>query len=110
MALTAAASTTLAAGVGGVAVVRSVRRAQDRQRRLHALRLNDDIVQGLAVAKYALAAGDVATAADAVDATLGSAKNIVGNLLRPRHGIQPVEPGDLVRMKPAGGSPPAIRL
>jgi hypothetical protein len=49
----------------------------------------DDLVQRLAVAKYALAAGDEATAAQAVDAALALARHLMtrdhgDSLLRTR--------------------------
>ena len=49
----------------------------------------DDLVQRLAVAKYALAAGDAAAAAEAVDAALALARHLMtrnhgDSLLRTR--------------------------
>jgi hypothetical protein len=82
-----------------------------RGRQQQALQFNDDIVQGLAVAKYALAAGDTDGAAEAVDNTLEAAKHIVADLLGDRRSQFPIHPGDLVRTRPADvTSPPNSRL
>ena len=51
----------------------------------------DDLVQRLAVAKYALAAGDAAAAAEALDAALALARH----LMTQNHG------DSLLRTKPA---------
>jgi PAS domain S-box-containing protein len=74
-----------------------LREAERRQR--EALSLNDDVVQGLAVAGYALGAGDTTTASRVVAATLDSARSIVSNLLGEAG--SGLGPGDLVRQKPA---------
>lgn len=60
-----------------------------------ALEINDNVVQGLVVAKYSLAAGEVDRAKLAVEATLSSAKNIVGDLIGDEDRV--LSPGDLVR-------------
>lgn len=73
--------------------------AERRQR--EALALNDEVVQGLAVAGYALGAGDAGTARRAVAATLDSARSMVSNLLGEDGAESPLGPGDLVRDKPA---------
>lgn len=73
--------------------------AERRQR--EALALNDEVVQGLAVAGYALGAGDAGTARRAVAATLDSARSMVSNLLGEEGAESPLGPGDLVRDKPA---------
>ena len=71
-----------------------IRESELRQRQ--ALEINDNIVQGLAVAKYALDAGDEGKAYEAVARTLASARGIITDLLGgedPGH----LGPGDLVR-------------
>jgi signal transduction histidine kinase len=68
-----------------------IREGELRQRQ--ALEINDNVVQGLAVAKYALDAGDEAKAYEAVARTLVSARGIISNLL----GGEDLGPGDLVR-------------
>lgn len=73
--------------------------AERRQR--EALALNDEVVQGLAVAGYALGAGDSKAANRAVAATLNSARSMVSNLLGDRESDAQLGPGDLVRDKPA---------
>ena len=73
--------------------------AERRQR--EALALNDEVVQGLAVAGYALGAGDSKAANRAVAATLNSARSMVSNLLGGRESDAQLGPGDLVREKPA---------
>lgn len=73
--------------------------AERRQR--EALALNDEVVQGLAVAGYALGAGDAGIATRAVEATLDSARSMVSNLLGGEGAESPLGPGDLVRDKPA---------
>ena len=75
-------------------------------RRRHALELNDTIVQGLAVAKYAFELGEHEQARAAIADTLEAAKRVLGDLL----GDDRVDPGDLVREGPArvptGHAPP----
>jgi hypothetical protein len=56
--------------------------AELERRRRDALELNDDVVQGLVVARMAMELGDLETAVAAIDRTLESAKKIVGDLLR----------------------------
>lgn len=50
-------------------------------RRTDALRLHDDVVQGLTVGLYALEAGEGAEAADALRGTLSSARRIISDAL-----------------------------
>lgn len=76
-----------------------LRDAERRQR--EALDLNDEVVQGLAVAGYALGAGDAGTASRAVAATLASARSMVSNLLGEEGSETKLGPGDLVRQRPA---------
>ena len=70
-------------------------------RRKQALELNDEIIQGLALAKYALESGDAPAAARLVETTLEAARTIVSDLLGAERGDAQLEPGDLVREAPA---------
>jgi PAS domain S-box-containing protein len=65
-----------------------------RLRRQHALEINDNLVQGLALAKYRLALGDVAGGLQAISDTLEEARRIVGDL---HVETGPTKPGDLRR-------------
>lgn len=77
-------------------------------RQKQALEINDNIVQGLAVAKYALDAGDEEKSYEAVSRTLASARQIISDLLGGGE-RGPLGPGDLVRDEAANVSndPPA---
>jgi hypothetical protein len=72
--------------------------AAARVARKQASELNDNVVQGLVLAKYALAGKDVATAARMVDGTLGHARRMISDLI----GGADVAPGDLRREQAAG--------
>lgn len=72
-------------------------KAKQRQ----ALKLNDNVVQGLAVAKYALDAGDEDLAREAIQATLIRSRELVSDLLGAPDDVTGVAPGDLVRDAPA---------
>jgi GAF domain-containing protein len=74
----------------------SVRRTLGERRR-RALELNDEVVQGLAVAHLALEAGREQQARDAIATTLGAAQGIVGELLESAGDRGELNPGDLVR-------------
>lgn len=63
-------------------------------RRRQAVELNDDVVQGLVVARMAVEVGDLVTAAEAIDRTLDAARGIVAGLLAAGG---TAEPGSLVR-------------
>ena len=69
----------------------------DAERRRHAVEINDDVVQGLVVARMAVEVGDLEKAAEAIDRSLDAARKIVGALLEAG---DPVEPGSLVRRRP----------
>jgi len=74
-------------------------------RRQQGLELNDEVVQGLVVAKYALDLGQGDTVRGAVEATLESARKIVNELLSIGPDLQP---GDLIikketAIRPGGG-------
>ena len=68
--------------------------------RKRALELNDEVVQGMSVAKYALEGGEISTAKRAVTHTLEAARQIVSDLLAVS-GSAAIEPGDLIRERPA---------
>ena len=70
------------------------RAADSERRRRDALEINDDVIQGLVVARMALEVGDIATATAAIDRTLDAARHIVAELLEAG---SPVQPGSLVR-------------
>ena len=70
-------------------------------RRREALELNDQVVQGLVVAKASFELGDVDGGRRALDATLGRAKNLVSDLLGQEGLNGAPEPGSLVREDPA---------
>ena len=80
-------------------------------RRHHALELNESIVQGLAVAKFALDLGEESRAHAAVETTLGAAKRVMSHLLTDDGAPTWVRPGDLRASEPAasqsesGGAP-----
>jgi signal transduction histidine kinase len=69
-----------------------------RERERQGVEIHDNVVQGLAVAHYALQRGDAGAAAAAVEETLGRARALVGALL----GDAPPVPGDLRRSGAAG--------
>ena len=91
--------------VGTVLDVTERKNAEAADRELHDLRvrqqqaveINDSVVQGLAVASYALDAGDEQRAKAAISKTLASARSIVNQLLD----VEALEPGDLVRSRSA---------
>lgn len=79
-----------------------------KERQLQALEINDNVVQGLAVAKYALDAGDDARARETLDATLAKARTLVGELLGEQGSDTRLGAGDLRRARPAhAGSEPS---
>ena len=55
--------------------------AETQLRRQQALEINDNVVQGLAVAKYAFDLGDEAKAKSAIEGTLAAARRIISDLL-----------------------------
>jgi GAF domain-containing protein len=75
------------------------------ERRRRALELNDEVVQGLAVAQLALRAGREQQARDAIETTLSAAQEIVGELLESAGDRGRLHPGDLVRTTHASVSP-----
>ena len=69
--------------------------------RRRALELNDEVVQGLSVAKYAFESGETRTGKRAIDHTLEAARQIVGDLLGASEDGKPIGAGDLIRERPA---------
>jgi hypothetical protein len=88
-----AQSIALFAAEAGVALERIAHQRRDRERR--ALELNDEIVQGLVVAKYALREGHVESSERALDETLGRARALVDSQLGELYGKRAPEPGSL---------------
>lgn len=77
----------------------AIRLGESQQRRRQALEINDNVVQGLTSAAYALDQDDVPLARSFVDRTLTSARHMMDDLLEPRG--QEIRPGDLIRAKAA---------
>jgi len=71
-----------------------------RLRQRHALEVNDDIIQGLAVVDLALNLGDYDKAREVVASTLESARRFVTELLGDGDEVLPIAPGDLRRRDP----------
>lgn len=78
---------------------RELREAEIRQKQ--ALELNDNVVQGLAVAGMALELGEIAKAKDAISRTLAAAQSIITGLLRSTGKDRELQPGDLMRTQAA---------
>ena len=76
-------------------------RQQLDERRQRALELNDDVVQGLALAQLALQADRPDQARGAIEGTLVSAQKLVSELLVSAGERGNLEPGDLVRTAPS---------
>ena len=68
-----------------------------RLRQRHALEVNDDIIQGLAVVDLALNLGDYEKAQQVVSATLNASRRFVTELLGDENEVLPISPGDLRR-------------
>ena len=78
-----------------------VQLAEAKFRRMQALQINDNVVQGLAVAKYAFELGDSDKGMKSLADTLESAKGIITDLLREVDPDQSLAPGMLVRDRAA---------
>jgi GAF domain-containing protein len=92
----AATAALLFAAEASVAMERAERLTSDRQRR--AIDINDNIVQGLTVAKYAIGQGHVDEGARAIDDTLRRARQLITDQLTDATADQGgPRPGDLVR-------------
>jgi hypothetical protein len=66
----------------------------------HALEVNDDIIQGLAVADFALNLEDYDKARSAIAETLSAARRFVAELLGNAGDPVTISPGDLRRRRP----------
>jgi PAS domain S-box-containing protein len=88
----------------------AARLGEAQLRRRQALEINDNVVQGLVAAVYALDIGEVEASKSYLDRTLSSARAMMDDLLDPLDGIG-LQPGDLVRTTPAviGTDPEADR-
>jgi hypothetical protein len=94
------------------------RLGQAQLRRRQALEINDNLVQGLVAAVYALEMGETETSGTFLGRTLTAARAMMDDLLEPLDG-EGLQPGDLVRSSaavigerpgagledPAGGQP-----
>jgi hypothetical protein len=93
----ASAAALVFAAQASVAMERVERLNRDRERQ--ALEINDNIVQGLAVAKYAIAQGMLEEGTRAIDETLARARRLIteqlNEIVREPGGV--IRPGDLVR-------------
>ena len=69
-------------------------------RRRQALEINDNVVQGLVAAAYALDQGQTPASRAYLDQTLSAARAMMDDLLEPLDG-EGLQPGDLVRTTPA---------
>lgn len=81
--------------------VAAARAHEEQLRRRQALEINDNVVQGLTVAKYALDAGDTEDARQAIERTLSAARHIITELLDEGPDDLRLVAGDLVRLEPA---------
>lgn len=81
----------------------ATRLGEDQQRRRQALEINDNVVQGLTAASYALEQDDAGAARSYLDRTLLSARHMMDDLLEPRG--QEIKPGDLIRSQAASLDP-----
>lgn len=73
-------------------------------RQRQALEVNDNVVQSLVAARWALAAGDVDQAGPLVESALNASIKIVQSDLGELKKGRPAEPGDFVRERAAGDS------
>jgi PAS domain S-box-containing protein len=74
---------------------------EEQMRRKAALEINDNVVQGLTATLYALEIEDAAAVRGHLQKTLDAARHVINDLSAPLAGAD-VEPGDLLREKPAG--------
>ena len=81
--------------------------AQAHQRRQQALEINDNIVQGLAVAKYAIDLDQSDRARKAVEGTLAAARRIISDLVDELGEDMQLGPGTLTRDRAATGFDPS---
>lgn len=81
----------------------ATRLGEAQQRRRQALEINDNVVQGLTAATYALEQDNPEAARSFLDRTLASARHMMDDLLEPQG--QDLRPGDLIRAHPASLDP-----
>ena len=74
--------------------------AEAQLKRRQALEINDNVVQGLVAAVYALEQGQIDRSADYLAHTLSAVRAMMDDLLEPLDG-EGLRPGDLVRAAPA---------
>ncbi len=77
--------------------------AESQIRRQQALEINDNVVQGLAVAKYAFELNQFDKAQAAIDGTLAAARAIISDLLDEIDEDEHFPPGALIRGEAASG-------
>jgi hypothetical protein len=83
-------------------VLRGAQMFEDMKvRQRQALEINDNIVQGLAVAKYELDRGEDERSRDAIEATLRKARLLITDLLGERDSEVGLGASDLRRSAPA---------
>lgn len=83
-------------------VLRGAQMFEDfKVRERQALEINDNIVQGLAVARMALDSGDNRESREAIEDTLRRSQTLISELLRESES-EPLGPGDLRRSTAAG--------
>jgi hypothetical protein len=83
-------------------VLRGAQMFEDMKvRQSQALEINDNIVQGLAVAQYELERGDEGRSREAIEGTLVKARDLITQLLGERHENGGFGAGDLQRSAPA---------
>ncbi|MDX6272862.1 MAG: hypothetical protein QOJ92_72 [Frankiales bacterium] len=71
--------------------------ADVKERQRQAVEINDDIVQGLSTALYAMELGDVATAKAASERALAASRSIINDLVGGEHSMVRLDAGDLRR-------------
>jgi PAS domain S-box-containing protein len=77
----------------------ATRLGESQQRRRQALEINDNVVQGLTSALYALEREDTGQATSFIARTLAAARDMMDDLLEPSG--EQLHPGDLIRSTPA---------
>ncbi len=90
----------LFAAEASLALDRAEQATRDRERQ--ALEINDNIVQGLVVAKYSAQRGNVEAAVEAIEDTLVRARKLISDQLADVVEGRGIRPGDLARAEAAG--------
>lgn len=81
----------------------ATRLGEAQQRRRQALEINDNVVQGLTAASYALEQDDSSATRSYLNRTLQAARHMMDDLLEPQG--QEIRPGDLIRAHAASLEP-----